>query len=119
MAVHHMTIRADNESSIFAICHGSPGRLQSGRSQPLADMRSGLRLPSLPERRVAHRARWKQFGFLAQSFRLFGETVFKGFDLFETASLLVHGAAPLLVLGGSATGVLITDKSHGPGGDGD
>jgi hypothetical protein len=64
-------------------------------------------------------ARWKQFGFLAQSFRLFGKTVFKGFDLFETASLLLHGAAPLLVLGGSATGVLITDKSHGPGGDGD
>jgi hypothetical protein len=118
IAVHHMTIRADNEGSIFAICHGSPGRLQSGRSQPLADMRSGLRLPSLPEHRVAGCARCKQSGFLAQSFRLFGETFFKVFDLFETASLLLlHGAAPLQVLGGSATDVLITDKCQGSGGD--
>jgi hypothetical protein len=78
-------------------------------------MRSGLRLPSLPEHRVADRARCKQSGFLAQSFRLFGEAFFKGFDLLETASLLLHGAAPLLGLGGSATGVLITDKCHGTG----
>jgi hypothetical protein len=58
-------------------------------------MRSGLSLLSLPEHGVAHRARCKQFGFLAQSFRLFGQAFFKGFDLFEAASLLLlHGAAP-------------------------
>ena len=34
-----------------------------------------------------------------------------------TASL--HGAAPFLEEGGSATGVLITDGSHGGGGDRD
>ena len=69
-------------------------RLQAGGSQPLADMRSGLRLPGLPKQGVAHRARLEQSGFLAQSFRLVGETFFKGFDLLETASLLLHCAAP-------------------------
>ena len=118
MAVLHTTIPADDEGSILVVCHVSPGRLQPGGSQPLADMRSGLSLPSLSEHRVAHRARLEQPGFRAQSFRLVGQAFFKGFDLFDAASLLLHGAAPLLGLGGSATGVLITDKCHGPGGDG-
>jgi hypothetical protein len=37
--------------------------------------------------------------------------------LLETTPL-EHGSAPLLEWGGSATGVLITDRCHGPDGDG-
>jgi hypothetical protein len=64
-------------------------------------MRSGFCLPGLLEHGVAHRAGWQQFGFLAQSLRLFGQAFFKGFDLLETASLLLHGAAPLLEWAGA------------------
>ena len=90
-----MTLPADDEGSILVVLIiVSPGRLHYGRSQPLADTRPGLRLPGLPKQGVARRARLEQSGFLAQSFRLVGETFFKGFDLLETASLLLHGAAP-------------------------
>jgi hypothetical protein len=61
------------------------------------------------ERCISHGARRKQFDFLTQALRLFGKAFCKGLGLFETASL--HGAAPSL-LGGSATGVLITDDCH-------
>jgi len=83
-------------------------------------MRSGLSLPSLPEHGVADRARCKQFGFLAQSFRLVGETFFEGFDLFEAASLLLlHGAAPLLRVGRERNRAFSSPiNAYGPCGDG-
>jgi len=57
-------------------------------------MRAGLCLPGLPEHSIAYSAGWKQLGFRTRSFRLFGETFFEGRDVLETASLLLHGAAP-------------------------
>ncbi|MFB6419896.1 hypothetical protein [Bradyrhizobium tunisiense] len=52
----------------------------------------------------------KQFGFLAKPSGLFGKSIFKGGCLLDAASL--HGAAPFREEGGSAMGVLITDKSQ-------
>jgi hypothetical protein len=45
--------------------------------------------------------RSKRFGFLAQAFGFFGETFFKGAGLLQTASLLLHSAAPGLMMGSS------------------
>jgi hypothetical protein len=82
-------------------------------------MRAGFALPGLADRGFANGTRWKQRSFFAQALRLFGETFFERVGLRETAALLLHGAAPIpLEEGGSATGVLITDDCHGPGGDG-
>jgi hypothetical protein len=61
---------------------------------------------------------WPEFGRLR--LQVLGETpepIIKGESLFETPPYL-HGARPFpLEQGGSATGVLITDKSHGQGCD--
>ncbi|MDA9519775.1 hypothetical protein XI06_05235 [Bradyrhizobium sp. CCBAU 11434] len=43
---------------------------------------------------------WKQSGFFAQTFCLFGETLFQRSSLLETAPLQ-HGAAPLLERAGA------------------
>ena len=100
--LQNVTVLADDKDCV--IQHNLPRRLQAGRSQPFGHVSGGVGLPRLAQKRLANCARWKQFGFLAQSFRLVGKTFFKGFDLLETASLLLHGAAPLLGWGGSATG---------------
>lgn len=64
--------------------------LQSGRGQPLAHMRSRLRLPSTPDKPVALDSRRRASGFLAEFFSLFGQTMFKGLSLLE-ASAWRHG----------------------------
>jgi hypothetical protein len=41
---------------------------------------------------IALHTRWKRFGFLTETLRLFGKAFFKGCGLLETTSL--HDAAP-------------------------
>jgi hypothetical protein len=53
-------------------------------------------LPRPADHFVADDTRLKQFGFLAEAFCFFSETLFKGLDLLETA--LLHGAAPSSVM---------------------
>ena len=87
----------------------SAGRLEAGRGKPFLHMRSCLRVPGLANVIVAHNPRWCALGLFAQAFCLLRQTLMEWGVFFETASL--HGAAPAGG-GGSATGVLITDKSH-------
>ena len=93
-----------------------PGRLQAGRGKPLAHVCGGFSLPGQPDQSITRNA-WRGFArFFSKAFRLFCQTLIQRDGLFETASF--HGAAPFpWEEGGSATGVLIADKSHGPGGD--
>jgi hypothetical protein len=54
--------------------------------------------------------------FFSETLGLFGQSLLKCVLVFKTASLR-HGTAPFRQEGGSATGVLITDKSQAPVGD--
>ena len=87
----------------------SARRLEAGRGKPFLHMRSCLRLPGLANELVAHNPRWCALGLFAQAFCLLRQTLMEWGVFFETASL--HGAAPAGG-GGSAIGVLITDRSH-------
>ena len=65
---------------------------------------------------LALKPRWGTLSFLAQLRCLHCKAFFKGCRLFETATLW-HALLHPFEVGGSATGVLITDESHVPSGD--
>jgi hypothetical protein len=79
-------------------------------------MSCGLGLPRLPQQVVLLWARLKLIGFVARFFGERDQPLFQGTGLCETTPL-EHGAAPFLRVGGSATGVLITDHCQEPRGD--
>jgi hypothetical protein len=76
----------------------------------------GFRKPRPANKPVALHSRWGASGFFPQTLGFFQKAVVEGIETLP----FQHGVAPpcLLEDGGSATGVLITDKSHVPGGDG-
>jgi hypothetical protein len=94
-------------------CGGLYGRSQTGRGKPLIDAGSCFSLPGLPKLCFSHRARWQQYGFLAQTLCLIGETLFERLRLSETAALC-HALLHSVREGGSAMGVLITDRHQKP-----
>jgi len=79
------------------------------------NVRSCFRLPGLPNKPLAFDSWRGTSRFFSKAFSLFHQALIEWGRLFETASLLLHGAAPFLKEGGSATGDLITDKCHGTG----
>ena len=51
-------------------------------------MRADLGLSGFLEQRLTLRAGWKQSCALAEAICFFGQTIFKGLDLLETATML-------------------------------
>lgn len=79
-----------NSVSIF-----SAGRLEAGRLQPAAQVRSGFGLSCLADCGLTNRTRRKQFGLLPQMVCFVGKTLRQDFRLCVGA-LLLHRAAPFL-----------------------
>jgi hypothetical protein len=73
----------------------SARRLQAGRSQPFAHLRSGQGLSGLADGGLPNRARRKQFSLLMQAVRLVCEALLKRLRQFEMG-LLLHRTAPFL-----------------------
>ena len=65
-----------------------------------------------PQQQIAGHARLGLLRRFPELRGFFGEAFLKGLGVSETATLLRHRGSHF-TLGGSATGVLITDKSHG------
>jgi hypothetical protein len=87
-------------------------RLPTRRTEPFAYARSGFSLSSFAERGIAICARSKQLSLLSQGFGFLEKANFKNICWLETTPLL-HDALLSAEEGGSASGVLITDKYHG------
>jgi hypothetical protein len=73
----------------------SARRLETGRSQPFAQMRSGQGLSGLADGGLPNRAGWKQFGLLMQAVCLVCKALLKRLRQFEMG-LLLHRMAPFL-----------------------
>jgi hypothetical protein len=80
-------------------------------------MQSGFILAGFSQQSLALETRLKGLGGLAQALCFVRKAFRQGQGLLDAASLQ-HGAAPSKRGGGSATGDLITGKSHDPGCDG-
>jgi hypothetical protein len=80
-------------------------------------MRGGFGLPDTPQQQLAGQPWGKFCGGLPETRGFLEEPFLESLDMFETAALLRHRAYSLVTLGGSATGVLITDESQVPCGD--
>lgn len=92
------------------------GRLQAGRGEPFVHARGGFRLPGEPDQSITGNTWRGSSRFLSKALRLLRQTPIELVRLFEMASF--HGAAPFRQRkAGAQLGVLIADKSHGPGGD--
>jgi hypothetical protein len=88
------------------------------RAGPIFHVHRCFSLAQLLQQLVAFRARPHDVGLLTDIFCPFYDAILKGCFLFETPLLENMGAPFRSKKGGSAIGVLITDKSHVPGGDG-
>jgi hypothetical protein len=105
--------------SEILFCDRSNRRLQSRGRKPLTHVRGGFCLPGSPQREVASRTMGNFFGLISKALGFLNKPLLKGFLALGMRALLLHGAALFpSVEGGSATGVLITDKSHVLSGDG-
>jgi hypothetical protein len=87
------TIGPANIATSVSIC--SARRLEAGRSQPFAHLRSGQGLSGLADGGLPNRARWKQFSLLMQAVRLVCKALLKRLRQFEMG-LLLHRVAPFL-----------------------
>ena len=88
------------------------------RAGPIFHVHRCFSLAQLLQQLVAFRARPHDVGLLTDIFCPFYDAILKGCFLFETPLLENMGAPFRSKKGGSAIGVLITDKSYVPGGDG-
>ena len=87
------------------------------RGKLVAHMSAGLSLASKPQKSVSLITWWDATSLFAQALGLLQEMLIKRNWLFGTTSF--HGAAPFRERkAGAQSGVLITDKSQVPGGDG-
>lgn len=94
-------------------------RLQSRRVDPIVQVSRCIGgAARSPEQFVSLRPCWQNPSFRASILGGARKLILEDFGLFEMTQG-DHGALLSVEEGGSATGVLITDKCHGPGGDGE